>query len=49
MRRRYVQIDGELVEPDLPKAVAPVPDGPLFVSGGVEITRAAAKPMDGLR
>lgn len=34
------EIDGEIIEPDLTKAVAPVPDGPLYVSGGVEILRA---------
>ena len=40
------EIDGELVEPDLPQAVSPVPDGPLFVSGGVEIERADDEPME---
>ena len=31
-------VDGETVEPDLPAEVAVVPDGPLWVSGGIEVT-----------
>lgn len=33
-------VDGELVEPDLPREIAVIPDGPLWVSGGVEVTTA---------
>lgn len=33
-------------EPDLPRQVAVVPDGPLVVTGGVPITRADGKPME---
>jgi CDGSH-type Zn-finger protein len=29
-------VDGETIEPDLPNEVAVIPDGPLWVSGGVE-------------
>jgi hypothetical protein len=34
------EIDGELVEPDLPVQISPIANGPLFVSGGVPIERA---------
>ena len=33
-------VDGETIEPDLPREVAVTPDGPLWVSGGIEVTRA---------
>jgi CDGSH-type Zn-finger protein len=33
-------VDGETIEPDLPSGVAVIPDGPLWVSGGIEVTRA---------
>ncbi len=33
-------VDGEMIEPDLPAGVAVIPDGPLWVSGGLEVTRA---------
>jgi hypothetical protein len=33
-------IDGETIEPDLPVEVAVTPDGPLWVSGGIEITQS---------
>jgi CDGSH-type Zn-finger protein len=33
-------VDGETIEPDLPAEVAVIPDGPLWVSGGIEVTRA---------
>ncbi len=38
------EIDGEVVEPDLPPAVCPVEDGPLWVTGRVSIVRS-----DGIR
>lgn len=33
-------------EPDLPRQVAIVPDGPLVVTGGVPVTRADGRPME---
>ncbi len=33
-------VEGEIIEPDLPREIAVIPDGPLWVSGGVEITTA---------
>lgn len=40
------EIDGELVEPSLPAEIAPVPNGPLFVSGGVPIRRADGEVVE---
>lgn len=37
---------GEAIEPDLPKQVALLPDGPLWVTGGVPVTRADGKPLE---
>ncbi len=34
------EIDGEIIEPDLPRAVSPILDGPLWVTGRVAITRS---------
>ena len=30
-----LEADGEIVEPDLPKEIAVIPDGPLWISGGI--------------
>ncbi len=35
-----LEIDGRIVEPHLPKAISPVEDGPLWVTGGVTILRS---------
>src|ERR671914_1672144 len=32
--------DGEIVEPDLPKEITVIPDGPLWLSGGIPVERA---------
>ena len=32
--------DGENIEPDLPKEVSVIPDGPLWVSGGITVERS---------
>ena len=32
--------DGEIVEPALPKEIAVIPDGPLWVSGGIPVVRS---------
>ncbi|NQW24314.1 MAG: CDGSH iron-sulfur domain-containing protein [SAR202 cluster bacterium] len=36
----------ELVEPDLPREVAVITDGPLWVSGGITIERRDGKPVE---
>ena len=33
-------VDSEPIEPDLPVQIAVIPDGPLWVSGGLEVTRS---------
>ena len=38
--------DSEVVEPDLPKEVAVVPNGPLWVTGGVPVERRDRKPLE---
>ena len=38
--------EGDLVEPDLPKEVVVIPDGPLWVSGGISIERADGQPLE---
>ena len=40
------ELDGERIEPDLPVAVSPVTDGPLFVSGGIEIERTSGELLE---
>ncbi len=40
------ELDGEPIEPDLPVAVSPVEDGPLWVTGGVSITRSDGLPLE---
>jgi CDGSH-type Zn-finger protein len=45
--RRYALGAGERdVEPDLPAQIALVPDGPLWVTGSVEVRRADARPLE---
>jgi CDGSH-type Zn-finger protein len=39
-------VDGEANEPDLPAGVAVIPDGPLWVSGGIEVTRADGSTLE---
>jgi CDGSH-type Zn-finger protein len=40
------EIDDERIEPSLPAEIAPVEDGPLFVSGGIPIERADGEPIE---
>ncbi|MBI5157996.1 MAG: CDGSH iron-sulfur domain-containing protein [Acidimicrobiia bacterium] len=35
-----LEMAGEVIEPDLPRAISPVEDGPLWVTGGVTIVRS---------
>ena len=39
-------VDGETVEPDLPVEVAVIPDGPLWVSGGIAVTQADGTALE---
>lgn len=39
-------VDGDIVEPDLPAEIAVIPDGPLWVSGGIEISDADEGKME---
>lgn len=39
-------VDGETNEPDLPTEVAVIPDGPLWVSGGIAVTDADGGPLE---
>jgi len=38
--------DAEIVEPDLPKEVAVIPDGPLWISGGIPVERRDGQPLE---
>lgn len=39
-------VDGEPIEPDLPAEIAVIPDGPLWVSGGISVTRSDGEPLE---
>jgi CDGSH-type Zn-finger protein len=39
-------VDGEVIEPDLPAEVAVTPDGPLWVSGGITVTRTDGTQLE---
>ena len=39
-------VDGDVIEPDLPVEVAVIPDGPLWVSGGVTVTTADGTALE---
>ena len=38
--------DGQMIEPDLPKEVTVIPDGPLWVSGGIPVERSDGQPIE---
>jgi len=40
------EVDGEVVEPALPTEVVVVPDGPLWVTGGLPVERSDGEPME---
>jgi CDGSH-type Zn-finger protein/ferredoxin len=40
------EVDGERIEPDLPSEIAAIPDGPLWVSGGVGVERADGSRLE---
>jgi hypothetical protein len=39
-------VDGEQIEPDLPPQIAVIPDGPLWVSGGIAVERADGSALE---
>ncbi len=39
-------IDGEIIEPDLPAEIAVIPDGPLWVNGGVAVERSNGDALE---
>jgi CDGSH-type Zn-finger protein len=39
-------VEGETIEPDLPTEVAVIVDGPLWVSGGIEVTRSDGTTLE---
>ncbi len=41
-----LESDGEIVEPDLPREIAVIRDGPLWVSGGIPVERRDGKPWE---
>lgn len=40
------EVDGDVIEPALPAGVAVVPDGPLWVTGGIPVARADGSPFE---
>lgn len=40
------EVDGDQIEPDLPTEIAAIPDGPLWVSGGISIERADGTALE---
>ena len=41
-----LEADGEIVEPDLPIEIAVIPDGPLWISGGIPVERRDGKFLE---
>ena len=41
-----LEADGEMVEPDLPQEIVVIPDGPLWVSGGIPVERSDGLPLE---
>ena len=37
---------GEIIEPDLPMEVAVIPDGPLWITGGIPVERSDWQPLE---
>ena len=40
------EVEDRLVEPALPVEIGVVPDGPLWVTGGIEVERADGEPFE---
>ena len=43
---RTCAVDGETFEPDLPVEVAVIPDGPLWVSGGIAVMQSNGTALE---
>ena len=41
-----LEAEGEIIEPELPKQVVAIPDGPLWVTGGIPVKRSDGKPLE---
>ena len=41
-----LEADGEMVEPDIPQEIVVIPDGPLWVSGGIPVERSDGLPLE---
>ena len=41
-----LESDGDMIEPDLPREVTVIPDGPLWVSGGIPVERSDGQPLE---
>lgn len=39
-------VDGDVIEPDLPAAIGVIPNGPFWVTGGIEVTRADGTKLE---
>ena len=37
---------GDIIEPDLPREISVIPDGPMWVSGGITVERGDGKPLE---
>ncbi|MBI5877027.1 MAG: CDGSH iron-sulfur domain-containing protein [Chloroflexi bacterium] len=44
--RLTYKIDGQTIEPDLPREIAVTPDGPYWVTGGIPVERSDGKPLE---
>ena len=40
------EVEGDAVEPDLPIEVSVVPNGPLWVTGGIPVERSDGEPVE---
>ncbi len=41
-----LEADGEIIEPDLPQEVVIIPDGPIWVTGGISVERSDGQPLE---
>jgi hypothetical protein len=38
--------EGEMMEPDLPKEVGVIPNGPIWITGGIPVERSDGQPIE---
>ncbi len=41
-----LEADGEIIEPELAKEVVVIPDGPLWITGGIPVERSDGEPLE---